>query len=256
MKRVFLTVSYDGTDFHGWQLQPGVRTVEGELNSALLTLTGEEILVIGASRTDAGVHAKGNVSVFDTESTIPAGRFSYALNTILPEDVKVVSSKEVPEDFHPRKTNCVKTYEYRIYNDVMPDPLKRRSTWQVPYELDTAKMKEAAALLIGTHDFAGFCSVKTQAETTVRTVTQVEIEEISEEKEILIRVKGNGFLYNMVRIIAGTLADAGSDRRSLAMIKEAVEEADRTKAGPTAPPQGLCLKEIEFNEMVKDRENE
>ena len=138
----------------------------------------------------------------------------------------------------------------------MPDPLKRRSTWQVPYELDTAKMKEAAALLIGTHDFAGFCSVKTQAETTVRTVTQVEIEEISEEKEILIRVKGNGFLYNMVRIIAGTLADAGSDRRSLAMIKEAVEEADRTKAGPTAPPQGLCLKEIEFNEMVKDRENE
>ena len=266
MRRVLLKVAYDGTDFHGWQVQPGVRTVEGELNRALSELTKEEITVIGASRTDAGVHALGNIAVFDTDSTIPPERFSYALNTLLPEDVKVVCSKEVAQDFHPRKVNCRKIYEYRISLGEFPNPLLRRNSWYVPYALDTKAMEKAAQVLVGEHDFAGFCSVHTQAESTVRTVYFVEVEEISADKtpvtdaksgpestqaagrkadgEIIIRICGNGFLYNMVRIIAGTLVEVGSGKRDDAWVKDALESADRTKSGPTAPPQGLTLVEI------------
>ena len=244
MKRVMLTVAYDGTDFHGWQVQPGVRTVEGELNRALSELTGEDIVVIGASRTDAGVHAKGNVAVFDTASTIPPERFAPAVNTHLPDDVKVVASKEVAEDFHPRKCDCVKTYEYRIYNSPVPDPLKRRNTWDYPRALDTDLMQKAANYLVGTHDFAGYASVHTQAETTVRTVYSIDVQRV--EDEIRILVKGGGFLYNMVRIIAGTLTEVGNGSHEPEWVKLALDRCDRTLGGPTAPPEGLCLKEIVF----------
>ena len=292
MNRVLLRVAYDGTDFHGWQLQPGVRTVEGELNKALSELTKEEITVIGASRTDAGVHAKGNVAVFDTNSTIPPRRFSFAVNTLLPEDVKVMESVEVPGDFHPRKTDCRKTYSYRIYCSQMPDPMKRRDSWHFPVDLDLASMREAAKYLLGTHDFASFCSVHTQAESTVRTIYSLEIREFEAEegkeaalnetavgkeatvreaadgkettesgenstdtitgneknlkKEIVILVTGNGFLYNMIRIIVGSLAEVGRGNKSPEWMKEALEGCDRTLAGPTAPPQGLVLEKIGF----------
>ena len=244
MKRVFLTVSYDGTDFHGWQVQPGVRTVEGELNKALSELTKEEITVIGASRTDAGVHAAGNVAVFDTASSIPPERFREAVNTYLPEDVKVTASKEVAADFHPRKCDCTKTYEYRIYNSAVPDPLRRRYTWDYPRPLDEGKMQEAANFLVGTHDFAGYASVHTQAETTVRTVYSIEVKR--EGDEIALLVKGSGFLYNMVRIIAGTLTEVGVGNREPEWVKLALDSCDRTLGGPTAPPQGLKLVEIEY----------
>ena len=249
MKRILLRVAYDGTDFHGWQFQPGVRTVEGELNNAITLLTGKETEVTGASRTDAGVHAMGNVAVFDTEATVPPERFAQALNTYLPEDVKARSSEEVPADFHPRKVRCRKVYEYRIYCDRMPDPLRRRECWQVPVKMDVDKMRKAASYLVGTNDFAGFCSVHTQAESTVRTIYSIDITEGAPAdggQQIAIRICGNGFLYNMVRIIAGTLAEVGSGRHEPEWVLEALKSADRTKSGPTAPPQGLTLCEISY----------
>lgn len=248
MKRVLLRVAYDGTNYHGWQIQPGATTVEGVLNHALSKLTGEEIIVIGASRTDSGVHARGNVAVFDTESTIPPERFSYAVNTILPDDVSVVKSFEVPGDFHPRKTDTEKTYEYTILNTKFPVPERRNYSWHVPQKLNIDKMRAAASPLIGQHDFRGFCSSKTQAESTVRIIYSINVRR--EGDEIKITVKGNGFLYNMVRIIAGTLASAGGlGKVTPEKVQEAIIKRDRTIAGLTAPPQGLCLMEIDFLEL-------
>ena len=245
MKRILLRVSYDGTDFHGWQLQPKVRTVEGELNKALRLLTGEEITVIGASRTDAGVHAKGNAAVFDTSSAIPPERFGHALLPFLPEDMSVTGSCEVDANFHPRKCDCLKIYEYRLYSTPLPDPLRQRYAWHYPRALDGDAMRRSAACLVGEHDFVSFCSVHTQAESTVRTITDIEIR--NEENEWIFIVKGNGFLYNMIRIIVGTLTEVGIHSHSPEWVFEVLNKKDRTFAGPTAPPQGLCLKEIRFS---------
>ena len=244
MKRIFLRVAYDGTDFVGWQIQSEGRTVEGELNKAINALTGETIEVIGASRTDSGVHAKGNVAVFDTESTIPADRFMYALNSLLPEDVSIVESKEVADDFHPRHCTSIKTYEYRIFVSRINDPLKRRYAYRFPTDLDVNRMDEAAKYLIGEHDFKSFCCVRTQAETTVRKLYSADV--FHDGDDIVIRVSGAGFLYNMVRIIAGSLMEVGSGKKDPIFIKEALEGTDRTLAGPTAEPQGLTLINIEF----------
>lgn len=242
-KRIMLRVAYDGTDFSGWQVQPEKRTVEGELNNAITKLTGEETEVIGASRTDSGVHSKGNVAVFDTSSTIPGEKFMYAINTLLPEDVSVIDSKEVEADFHPRHCNSIKTYEYRIYISAVNDPLKNRYALRCPYPLDVKKMDDAAKYLVGEHDFKSFCCVRTQAETTVRKIFYADV---FSEDEIIIRISGAGFLYNMVRIIAGSLMEVGSGKYEPGHIKEVLEGTDRTLAGPTAEPQGLTLVNIEF----------
>ena len=244
MKRIFLRVAYDGTDFVGWQIQNEGRTVEGELNKAINALTGETIEVIGASRTDSGVHAKGNVAVFDTESTVPADRFMYALNSLLPEDISVVDSKEAADDFHPRHCASIKTYEYRIFVSRINDPLKRRYAYRFPTELNVERMDEAAKYLIGEHDFKSFCCVRTQAETTVRTIYSADV--FHDGDDIVIRVSGAGFLYNMVRIIAGSLMEVGSGKKEPIHIKEVLDGTDRTLAGPTAEPQGLTLINIEF----------
>ncbi len=244
MKRIMLRVAYDGTDFSGWQVQNEMRTVEGELNKAISELTGETIEVIGASRTDSGVHSKGNVAVFDTESSIPAEKFMYAVNSLLPEDVTVTESKEVDGDFHPRHCKSIKTYEYRIYTSRINNPLKRRYAYRFPTELDVEKMDEAAKYLIGEHDFKSFCCIRTQAETTVREIYSADV--FRDDEDIVIRVTGAGFLYNMVRIIAGSLTDVGSGKYEPVHIKEVLEGTDRTLAGPTAEPQGLTLMNIEF----------
>ena len=229
MRRIRLRVAYDGTAYCGWQVQPEVPTIEGELNQAISRLTKEEIIVIGASRTDAGVHAKGNVAVFDTESTIPADRFAYALNPLLPEDIVVVASDEVEADWHPRYCDTEKTYEYKILNSKFPDPMRRRDTYHVSFDLDLEKMREAAEYLKGEHDFKSFCNVHTQVEDTVRTIYDLEVEK--EGELITIRVRGNGFLYNMVRILAGTLIGVGRGAIAPEQIPAILEAKDRQAAG-------------------------
>ena len=244
MKRVKLTVAYDGTNYCGWQVQPNGITVEEVVNKALKKLTGEDIQVIGASRTDSGVHALGNVAVFDTHTTIPPERISYALNQRLPEDIVIVKSEEVAEDFHPRYCDCSKTYEYHILNTRIPIPTKRLTNYFVSYDLDVEKMRKAAGYLIGEHDFVSFCNVRTDVEDTVRTVTELEI--LKDGEEITIRISGNGFLYNMVRIIVGTLIRVGRGFYEPEKLKEILEAKDRKAAGVTAPPHGLILAEIRY----------
>lgn len=245
MKRVKLTVAYDGTNYCGWQIQPNGITVEEVLNKKLSDMTGEEIVIIGASRTDSGVHARGNVAVFDTESRIPAERMAYALNRRLPEDIVIVKSEEVPLDWHPRYCDCEKTYEYHIWNSEVPDPTKRHTTYHVSYKLDIEKMRQAAKYLIGEHDFVSFCSIHRNVKTTVRTIYELEIEKHHED--LTIRIRGNGFLYNMVRIIVGTLLRVGRGYYTPEQVKEILEAKNREAAGVTAPPQGLMLMEINYD---------
>lgn len=245
MRRVKLTIAYDGTNYCGWQIQPNGITIEEVVNKALSKLTGENIVVIGASRTDSGVHAMGNVAVFDTNTTIPPERIAMAVNRILPEDIVVVKSEEVPLDFHPRYCDCEKTYEYHIVNTRIPIPTKRLTNYFVSYELDIEKMREGASYLVGEHDFASFCNIKTDVESTVRTVKELEI--LKNGNEITIRISGNGFLYNMVRIIVGTLIRVGRGFYEPKQVKEILEAKNRKAAGVTAPPHGLMLMEIRYN---------
>ena len=276
MKRILLTVAYDGTGYSGFQAQKsGVPTIERELNRALTELTGVETEVSGASRTDAGVHALCNLAVFDTESRIPPEKFANALNVRLPEQICVQNSREVPADFHPRFCDTVKTYDYVIYNAPFPSPRKKRYTHYSYTPFDVEKMRDAAQYLVGEHDSKSFCSIHTQAQTTTRTITEIEVierpceaEQTAERvaamippfdmdndsgtdpgparravspREIVIRVSGTGFLYNMVRIIAGTLMEAGRGALAPEQIKVILNACDRSKAGPTAPPEGLTL---------------
>lgn len=244
--RVCLTVAYDGTNYHGWQFQPNGVTIESVLNQALSDLLGEEIIVIGASRTDSGVHSLGNVAVFDTNSKIPAEKISYALNQRIPEDIVVQNSREVAADFHPRHVQSKKTYEYRILNRRFPDPTRRKNTYFYHHALDVQNMQKAADYFLGEHDFKSFCSVHTTVETTVRTIHKLEV---SKEKDVIcIRITGSGFLYNMVRIIAGTLILAGSGAILPDEIPQILEKRNRGAAGPTAPAKGLTMIGIEFLE--------
>ena len=244
MKRVRLTVAYDGTDYHGWQIQDNGNTIEAELNRALSDLLGERIEVIGASRTDAGVHALGNVAVFDTESPMPGEKISYALNQRLPEDIRIQKSEEVPGNWHPRHCESRKTYEYRIYRGEFPMPVKRLYSHFSYHALDVEKMREAGAYLEGEHDFRSFCQAGAQAESTVRTVYSLEVEE--QGADLVIRVCGSGFLYNMVRIMAGTLMEVGLGKRGPESMAGILEARERSAAGPTAPARGLTLIKIQY----------
>lgn len=244
MRRIKLTVAYDGTNYCGWQVQPNGITIEEVLNKAITALTGKETVVIGASRTDSGVHALGNVAVFDTDSRIPPERFSYALNRRLPRDIVVAESAEVPLDWHPRYQNTKKTYEYHIINSKIPYPTKRLYNYIVSFDLDVERMRQGASYLLGEHDFAAFCCIRTNAKTTVRTITDLQIEQNGEE--IVIRVTGNGFLYNMVRIIAGILVRVGRGFYEPEKVKELLEGRERTREAVTAPPQGLFLMEVVY----------
>lgn len=244
MKRIMLRVAYDGTRYCGWQVQPNQITIEGELNKALSSLLGEEIKVIGASRTDAGVHALANVAVFDSNTKIPANKICYALNQRLPEDIRVQESKEVAPEFHPRHCDTKKTYCYTIQNSRVINPMTRLYSYFVHNHLDIEAMQQAATYLVGTHDFKSFCSVHTTVEDTVRTIYSLDV--IPSGSEIRVVVNGNGFLYNMVRIIAGTLLQVGLGRMKPEQIPVVIEGMDRVLAGPTAPALGLTLMEIEY----------
>ncbi len=276
MRRILLRISYDGTLYHGFQIQEGVPTIEGRIRSAILMLTGKEAELIGGSRTDAGVHAMDNVAVFDTDSRIETERFAYALNAYLPEDIRITSSAEVPGDFHPRHCKSRKTYEYRILRSDIPIPILRRYVHHTSYDLNTEDMRRAAGYFCGEHDFKGFAAANMQAQTSVRTIYELTVTEndgpffqnetsvsendgvgndadisvrsVDKPREIVIRVTGNGFLYNMVRILAGTLLDVGRGKISPDRIPEIIDSLDRSKAGPTLPPNGLCLMRYEFED--------
>ena len=244
MKRVMLKVAYDGTNYHGWQIQPNVVTIESVLNETLSALFREEIKVIGASRTDTGVHALGNIAVFDTNARIPAEKISYALNQRLPEDIRIQSSMEVAPDFHPRHQNSKKTYEYQILNCAFPMPVYRLYSYFTYVKLDVEKMQQAAAYLVGEHDFKSFCSTKTVAETTVRTIYDIHVEKTGDL--IRVRITGSGFLYNMVRIIVGTLMEAGKGTIAPEQMIPILNACNREQAGPTLPACGLTLIEYEY----------
>ncbi len=244
MKRVKLVVAYDGTNYHGWQVQDNGITIEEVLNRTISELVQEDIKVIGASRTDAGVHACGNVAVFDTESRIPGDKFSFALNQRLPEDIRIQESCEVDADFHPRYADTVKTYEYNILNRRFELPSKRLYAAFCYYPMDIERMNQAAAYLVGEHDFKSFCSAGAQVQTTVRTIYAVNV--TKEDDMVHIRITGNGFLYNMVRIIAGTLMQVGTGLMEPEQVKEILKARDRSKAGPTAVAKGLTLVEIRY----------
>ena len=246
MKRVKLVVAYDGTNFCGWQIQPNGTTIESVLNEHLSALLKEDITVTGASRTDSGVHSLGNVAIFDTNTKMPAEKISFALNQKLPEDIVVQDSCEVPFDWHPRYQKGRKSYEYRILNRTFRDPTRRLDTYFYHNPLDVEAMQQAATYLEGEHDFKSFCAVGAQVKTTTRTLYCCKVEK--ENDLITIRVTGNGFLYNMVRIIAGTLIQVGNGTIRPEEMPAILEACDRNAAGPTAPAHGLTMIGIQYEE--------
>lgn len=243
--RIKLTVAYDGTDYCGWQVQPNGVTIQEKLNQAVSDLFGIEIQTIGASRTDSGVHALGNVAAFDTDTRMPAEKIAFALNERLPRDIVIQKSEEVPADFHPRFAKTNKVYEYRILNRTFPDPLLARYSYFFHRKLDEELMNSEARALVGEHDFTSFASIKSQTNTFVRTIHEINVSR-DERDVITIHVEGGGFLYNQVRIIAGSLILVGSGQRKPGFIKKALEKKDREAAGPTAPPEGLTLIRIDY----------
>ena len=247
MKRFKLTVAYDGTAFCGYQYQPELPTIEGFVNDALSGLLREDIITIGASRTDAGVHAYGNVAVFDSKTTIPAEKLALALNTKLPDSIRIMDSVEVTSFFHPRRNVLDKTYEYHINTARIPFPTDRLYSYNVKHTLDIKAMKRAASFIEGRHDFTSFCSAKTDKEDKVRTVFQIDVEETI-RNGLIIRVRGDGFLYNMVRIIAGTLVKVGEGKITPEDVPAILERKDRGHLGITLPAKGLFLMGIRYKE--------
>ncbi|MDD4843475.1 MAG: tRNA pseudouridine(38-40) synthase TruA [Anaerotignum sp.] len=248
MKRILLTIAFDGTGYSGWQkqLSPELITVEGELERALRVLfRSPELTCIGASRTDRGVHALGQRVTIDVDTTIPLEKIPMATRSLLPEDIIVVKAEEVPEDFHPRYDCVKKTYEYRIWNGRLKNPKERLYSTFVYHPLDVGKMSSAAEKFIGTYDFSAFCATGSSVSSTVRTIFDCFVRQ--EGNLINIYVTGDGFLYNMVRIMAGTLIDVGHGKISPNEILEIILSKDRQNAGQTAEPQGLTLQEIYYD---------
>ncbi|WP_370221951.1 tRNA pseudouridine(38-40) synthase TruA [Cytobacillus sp.] len=240
MQRFKCIITYDGTHFAGYQVQPGKRTVQGELERALKKLhKGEDIKVTASGRTDAGVHAKGQVIHFDSPLNIPIEKWEIALNSLLPDEVAIVGAETVPDDFHVRFDAKGKEYRFFVHRSSRRDPFKRPYAYQYPYPLNTDAIKQAAADLIGTHDFTSFCSAKTEVEDKVRELQEIEVHE--KEDMLIFRFRGTGFLYNMVRILAGTLLEVGSGERDPDSMPSVLKEKNRSAAGKTAPPQGLYL---------------
>lgn len=245
MRNIKLIIEYDGTNYNGWQSQKNGNGIEDVIKKAIKNLTGEDVVLTGSGRTDAGVHAFGQVANFLTQSSIPSEKFSYALNSKLPEDVVIKESEEVDIDFHSRFDAKSKTYRYLIYNSTHPSALLRRRAYHVFYEIDLEAMKQAALYFIGTHDFRSFMAKGSNVKTTVRTIYNITICKNGNLMEI--DITGNGFLYNMVRIIAGTLVDVGIGKIKVGDIKDIIENGRREKAGKTLPPWGLYLVKVDYS---------
>jgi tRNA pseudouridine38-40 synthase len=244
MRKLKLTVAYEGTRFHGWQCQGELRTVQGELERALKAVTGRAGAVLGAGRTDAGVHAQGQAAHFVTSSQLPAQRLQAALNANLPDDVTVTVLEEVASDFHARKSARLKVYEYRIYTGPTRPVMERAFVYYIRSAPSVARMKKAAAFLVGRHDFRAFADAQARVAHHVRTVRCVAVRRRA--KEIVITVSGEGFLWKMVRSIAGTLVEVGRGKMEPEEVAELLRSGRRDRAGPTLPARGLTLLRVEY----------
>ncbi|UFJ40690.1 tRNA pseudouridine(38-40) synthase TruA [Brevibacillus humidisoli] len=242
MIRLKVTVAYDGTDYSGFQVQPDQVTVQGEIEQALTRITGETLQIVGSGRTDAGVHARGQVFHVDTASTIPLEKWAYILNNQLPESIVIRQVEQAPANFHARFDVKQKEYRYCIDNRPVPDVFFHRYADHIRQPLDLAKMRQAAHYLVGEHDFTSFCSAKTFVEDKVRTIYRLDIEQ--EGSLIWFICRGNGFLYNMVRIIVGTLVEVGQHKRDPDTIPAVLAACDRERSGKTAPAKGLTMWEV------------
>lgn len=241
MKRIKLTIEYDGSNYSGWQKQPNQKTIQGEIEEAILKAIGQEVEVFGSGRTDAGVHAYNQTAHFDLNVPVPTNKIKDILNGCLPLDISIKEAVEVDNDFHSRFSIKKKTYLYKIYNGESKNAFLARRMAHIKKQIDINRMKECANLLIGNHDFRGFCSANTCATDFVREIFDIQIKR--EDDYIFVYVTGNGFLYNMVRIIVGTLVDYAFGKINLNDIKLALEKGERNKAGQTMPACGLYLKE-------------
>ena len=244
LKRVLLTIAYDGTNYHGWQVQKNAVTVQEVLCQAVCKMLGKPTDVVGTSRTDAGVHAREFTCHLECDSSIPTTAFVRGLNSLLPSDIAVLDCKEIPNDFHARYNAKGKTYRYYIYNSNKKDPFKIRYAWQIERTLNVEKMNEFSKQIIGTHDFYAFSSSGRTVEDTVRTISECCF--TKEENNIVLTVTANGFLYNMVRIIVGTAVAISDGKIKLQDIPEVLNSRKREDAGITAPPQGLFLEKVHY----------
>ena len=245
LRRVMLTVSYDGTGYSGWQRQENAISIQQRLEEALLKALHVKTAVTGASRTDAGVHALCQAAHFDTNSSIPDEKFPFVLNNLLPYDIRVTGARPVPQDFHARFSCRGKTYTYRIHNAPHASALYRNLNAHVPVHLDEPAMDGAVKQVVGTHDFKAFAASGGSAKTTVRTITDAKV--IRQGDMVTLTVSGNAFLYNMVRILTGTLIEIGQGSLPPNVLSQALETGNRLLLGPTAPPQGLELTNVEYN---------
>jgi len=250
LRRIKLVIEYDGSFYHGWQIQRDLPSVQEEIEKAIFRVTGEKVSVTGSGRTDTGVHACGQVAHFDTESRIPSEKFAIVLNTVLPPSVAVLSSKEVSPDFHARFSAVKKTYKYKVLNRPMRSPIMEKRAWHVPVPLDIDKMNKAAAYFLGLHDFTAFCASGHSVTNFVRYI--YESGWTYENECLVYTVTGNGFLYNMVRIMTGTMVEVGMNKRPAESIPELLEKKNRRLAGITAPPHGLYLWEVFYDEELPD----
>jgi len=244
MRNIKITIEYDGTSYHGWQMQENAKTVQGEIMKAIKKITGEEVNIIGAGRTDAGVHALGQVANFKTETKIPIDRIHRALNSVLPKDIVVKKAEEVDLSFHARYCAKEKEYVYAIYNSTVPSALWRNFTYHYSFPLDIEKMRKASKHFLGIHDFRAFMSTGSSIKDTVRSIKKLEI--VKKREFVFIFISADGFLYNMVRIIAGTLLDVGIGKKAPEDIPKIIESGDRSLAGLTLPAHGLCLKKVYY----------
>ncbi|MDZ5474231.1 tRNA pseudouridine(38-40) synthase TruA [Bacillus sp. 31A1R] len=246
MQRFKCKIAYDGSQFSGYQVQPSKRTVQSELENTLKKLhKGQEVKVYASGRTDAGVHAKGQVIHFDSPLTIPLERWIIALNSLLPNDIVVLEVEQVEDNFHARFQAKGKEYRYFVNLSNTRDPFQRNFSYHHPYKLDIQSMNDAAKYLLGSHDFTSFCSAKTEVEDKIREIRKIEL--IQQDTMLIFRFVGNGFLYNMVRIMVGTLIQVGSGQINPGSIKEIIEHKDRKYAGKTAPAEGLYLWEVYYD---------
>ena len=243
MRNIKITIQYNGKNYCGWQKQNNSPGIQGTIEKAIFDITGEEVKITGSGRTDAGVHALGQVANFKTNSQIPASRIPNALNAKLPKDISIVDAEEVDEDFHSRYSAKKKRYRYQIYNSPYRSPIYADTSYPVKYDLDIDKMKKEAKLFIGTHDFKGFMSSGSSVVDTIRTIYDIGVSK--SEDLIIIEIEGNGFLYNMVRIIAGTLVDIGRGKIDTDL-STIIESKSRSMAGHTAPAHGLFLKKVDY----------